>query len=140
MDNDKTPVLIISGPVGVGKTSVGDELSGLLESREIPHSFIDFDQLRYTYPRPDDDPWGNRLGLLNLRDLWGNAVAVGARNLVLSYVVEEQKFLSDVARAVPGAEITIVQLKARSETLQERVRRREVGAGLAACSGTCTDT
>jgi len=79
-----TPVLVLSGPVGVGKTSVGEEVSEVLNTQGIPHTFVDFDQLRYTYPRIPKDPWNNGLGLKNLNAIWKNGFSRGARNLVLS--------------------------------------------------------
>ena len=126
----RVPVALISGPVGVGKTTVGEELSEQLARANVPHTFVDFDQLRYTYPHPADDRWGNRLGLANLADVWRNCAAAGSQNLVLSYVVEETDFLNELAAAVPGADVTCIQLSAEVATLHERLRRRELGSGL----------
>ena len=44
----KTPIAVISGPVGVGKSSTADELSEIMENDEVPHTYIDLDHLRYT--------------------------------------------------------------------------------------------
>lgn len=82
------PLLVISGPVGVGKTTVGNEVSNVLNRQGIAHTFIDIDSLAETYPRPPDDRFGNRLALLNLRDVWANCVAAGSRNLIVARVVE----------------------------------------------------
>ena len=65
-----TPIVLISGPVGVGKSTVGCEVAEILERQETSHTFVDFDQIRYTFPRPADDPWGNLLGLENLQAIW----------------------------------------------------------------------
>jgi hypothetical protein len=124
------PVVVISGPVGVGKSTVGEEVSNGLNRRQVPHTFVDFDQLRYTYPRPSDDPWGDRLGLKNLADLWRNSFAAGARNLVIAYVVEHQAFIEDLQAVIPNSAMVTVQLGATVETLQQRVRYRETGSGL----------
>ncbi|MBE9028535.1 ATP-binding protein [filamentous cyanobacterium LEGE 11480] len=63
MQHPPVPVLIISGPVGVGKTSVANAVSEELIHHAIPHTFVDLDQLRYTYPRPIGDRFGSQLGL-----------------------------------------------------------------------------
>lgn len=125
-----TPIAVISGPVGVGKSSVGGELSEYLEQEWTPHTFIDFDQLRYTFPRPSDDPWGNRLGLKNLVDVWKNCSQSGSLNLVVAYVVEKKYFLDDIRAAIPGSHIVTFQLAAKTATLEARVGKREIGSGL----------
>ncbi|MEM1310874.1 MAG: hypothetical protein AAGF98_15515 [Cyanobacteria bacterium P01_H01_bin.153] len=130
MINLTTPVALISGPVGVGKTTVVQALSECLERKHLPHTFIDFDQLRYTYPRPADDPWGEQLGLKNLTDVWKNCSQSGSLNLIIAYVVESKSFIDRIQLAVPGANIVTFQLIAKLATLENRLRRREVGASL----------
>ncbi|MGQ7845622.1 hypothetical protein ACUNV4_14150 [Granulosicoccus sp. 3-233] len=124
------PILLISGPVGVGKTAVGNEVSEVLERDGVPHTFIDFDQLRYTFPRPDDDPRGNRLGLQNLAAIWENGSRAGALNLVVSYVIEERSFIDSLLQLIPAGQVTTVQLSASMETLCTRLMQREIGSGL----------
>jgi len=105
-----TPILVLSGPVGVGKTSVGEEVSEVLDAQGIPHTFVDFDQLRYTYPRIPEDPWSSGLGLKNLKAIWKNGFSL--------------------SRVIPDSEISTFQLFATSDTLQTRVEKREIGSGL----------
>lgn len=68
------PLLIISGPIGVGKTTIGQEISNLLDRQGVAHSFIDLDALTQTYPRPADNRYGYRLAFRNLRAVWITAV------------------------------------------------------------------
>src|SRR5437899_10227382 len=76
------PTIIVTGPVGVGKTTVAQEMGLLLLDAKVPHATVDFDQLTACYPRPaDDDRWGTKLGLLNLAALWKNYERSGARRL-----------------------------------------------------------
>ena len=129
-EQKRIPLLLISGPIGVGKTSVGFEVSEVLIEQEIPHTFVDLDQLRYTYPRPKDDRFGNRLGLQNLRDVWRNGAAAGAQNLVIASVIETQSDVKEIEKTIPNAETMVCQLRAKEETLSARVRKREIGSGL----------
>lgn len=124
------PVLYISGPVGVGKTSVGGELGEVLIERDVPHTFLDFDQLTYTHPRPAGDQWGERLALRHLQAFWRHCYEAGARNLVISQVCETQGAVDNMSRVIPGATPTVVQLTASLACLHERVRKREIGSGL----------
>ena len=66
MQTSKTNLVLISGPVGVGKTSVAEALSTTLESASVGHTFIDLDGLAKTYPRPIGDRFGDRIALKNL--------------------------------------------------------------------------
>lgn len=125
------PTIIVTGPVGVGKTTVADEMGYALRDAEIPHATIDFDRLRACYPRPAaDDRWGNKIGLTNLAAVWKNYRAAGARRLIIATVIERHSDLDGFRDAVPGATILVVRLRATSETLQARVHKRSHGSGI----------
>jgi adenylylsulfate kinase len=47
MPSQKFPVLVITGQVGVGKTTVAASLSELLSQSALPHALIDLDWLRW---------------------------------------------------------------------------------------------
>ena len=128
MGRDRIPLLLISGPVGVGKSSVGNELSEILLEIAVPHTFIDFDNLAATHPHPSGDRFGTRLALANLRDVWRNCAAAGSRNLIVAAVVEDREFVDDLARVVPGADVVVCQLRATTATLETRVCARELGS------------
>lgn len=125
------PVLVIAGPVGVGKTTVANEASALLDAARVAHALVDLDGLRSCYPAPPGDRFNTALGLRNLAAVWGNFRAAGAGRLILADVVESRDQLAHYRAAVPGAAITVVRLRASVEGLTARVRRRETGAGLA---------
>ena len=125
----RVPVLLITGPVGVGKTTVALEVSALLERAGVPHACADMDSLRWCYPSPSHDPFRVALGLQNLAAVWANCRAAGAERLVLAGVVESRDELAGYRTAVPGATILVVRLRASVGTLTGRVAGREVGAG-----------
>jgi hypothetical protein len=122
------PVLLLTGPVGVGKTTVALEASDLLEAAGVPHAVIDVDALSWCYPTPVDDRFNDRLALRNLRCVWANFAATGAARLILARVVETRDELGAFREAVPGAELTVVRLRASNETLVRRVAGRELGS------------
>ena len=125
------PTLIVTGPVGVGKTTVAGEMGLLLLDAKVPHATVDFDQLTACYPRPaDDDRWGTKLGLMNLAALWKNYQRSGARRLLIARVLESRSEVDGFREAVPGADIRVVRLRAAPETLQSRVRQRGPGGGM----------
>jgi adenylylsulfate kinase len=124
------PVLIVTGPVGVGKTTVAAALSELLQRAEIPHAVIDMDALRWCSPSPAYDPFHTALGLQNLAAVWPNYQAVGAGRLILVDIVESREDVGRYAEAVPGAGIVVVRLRAPVPTIWHRLEGREVGEGL----------
>lgn len=131
MTDDRTSkLLIVSGPVGVGKTTVGHELSERLARLAMPHTFVDLDALAQTYPRPDGDPFGTGLALRNLTKVWSNGRAAGARILIVARVVETDGDVAAMERAVALSPAMVCQLGASEQTLVDRIERREIGTGL----------
>jgi adenylylsulfate kinase len=124
----RIPLLIVTGPVGVGKTTVAYEVSNLLATANLPHACIDMDTLRSCYPAPAGDRFNVALGLRNLAAVWANCRAVGATHLVVADVIESRDELQGYREAVPGAAISVVRLRATLSTLTGRVTQREVGS------------
>jgi len=131
MPSQKLPVLVITGPVGVGKTTVAASLSELLSQAALPHALIDLDWLRWCYLSPADDPFQLELGIQNLAAVWSHYQAAGAARLILVDVVETRATLDSYQAAIPHAEFLLVRLHADLATLRQRLAGREVGASLA---------
>lgn len=124
------PVLVVTGPVGVGKTTVVGAVSEALSELEIAHALIDMDALRECCPAPPDDPFQIALSLRNLAAVWTNFREAGAQRLVIADVVETPEQRSGYEAAVPGAEVRIVRLSASIETIHRRLEGRETGDSL----------
>jgi len=93
---------------------VAGEVANLLGEAGIAHAFVDMDALRWCFPAPP-----------------GDRFRVGIGRLILADVLEDRAALARYERAVPGAAITVVRLRAPVATLAAQVARRETGAGLA---------
>lgn len=121
-------VLVISGPAGVGKSSVAFEVSRQLQLAGTAHALIDTDELDHIYPVPDDLP---AITERNLAAIWGSFTERGTRRLILVGVyLDRPSELEWIARAVPHARFTLVRLTSSEDTLFERVRLREIGTGM----------
>ena len=127
--SEHIPVLVVTGPVGVGKTTIAGDISALLADAGIAHACVDVDALRDAWPAPPGDRFNIALGLRNLADIWRNFRAAGAERAVLADVVERRGDLEGYRAAMPGAEVTLVRLRASVATLRARVGQREAGAG-----------
>jgi hypothetical protein len=124
------PVLVITGPVGVGKTAVAAEVSELLARGQVAHAMLDLDALRCCFPRPPDDRFHDALGLRNLAAVWANFRAAGATCLVLADVVEDRRKLLAYEAAIPGAVVQVIRLQATVPTLMRRLEGRETETSL----------
>lgn len=81
------PTLLVTGPVGVGKTSVAFEMIELLEERHVAHAFFDVDGLTYFHPKPADDRFGERVAITALGTLFPQLQAQGIERLILARVL-----------------------------------------------------
>ncbi len=115
---------LLSGTVGAGKTTVGEELAELLKDRGEPHAFIDLDRLSELSPAPEDDRFNGRLVLANLAAITRNFAAAGARTLVMSGSVETAKGVEEYRRAIGGCPLTVVRVTASLESIADRLQKR----------------
>jgi len=123
-------VVILTGPCGVGKSTVAFECMELLERAVVPAAMVD-GELAYFHPKPVDDHFGYAVAEAGLRALWPVYAQQGIHRLLLSRVVEDDEQLAIVQRAIPDARIRIFRLVASPATIAARLRQREIGSALA---------
>lgn len=118
--------LLITGSVGVGKTTVTDAIGEILAERGVPGAALDLDWLRRGWPAPPEDRFNNRLELANLRAVSRVHREAGARVIVAAGVLEgrEDRPLYEAAFGCP---LTVVRLTAPREVVRSRLRRRHEG-------------
>ncbi|MCR4522087.1 MULTISPECIES: AAA family ATPase [Bosea] len=136
MSGTDVEILLITGPAGVGKSTLCWEASGLLAEAGIPHAAIESDELDRVFPKPGAEelarlaPGARDVSQLNLAALWATYRALGHRRLLMSGVILHPAFDRRwILAAIPDARITIVRLRAGDEALLARLDRREQGAG-----------
>lgn len=121
---DVVPVLLLTGPIGVGKTVVLQEADTLLIEAGLCHATVELEELARCWPEAIK---GSRKAFAyrNLEALWPSFAAVGASRLLLSDLVEQCSELQLVSEAIPGAAVTVVRLHASLPALEQRIRLRE---------------
>lgn len=124
-------VLVLTGGLGAGKTTVAVEVGALLEERGTPCSVIDLDQLCWTSPDP-----ASGLGVADV--LHASLAAVlpvharaGVRRLVLPRLLLGEVDLEGLRDALGDADVLVVELVADPEVRAERLRSRDSGSTLA---------
>jgi len=127
------PVLVITGPVGVGKSTVLAECNVLLVEVGARQASLELEDIARYWPPDGADK--SELIVRNLAALWTNYSAAGADRLIVSMLLEDRKGLAPIYVAIPGAEVTIIQLEAPLDLLEWRVRRRELTQPEAEVSG-----
>jgi hypothetical protein len=127
---DGLPVIVVTGPVGVGKTTVGMSISERLGERSVAHALVDLDWLRWRHPAPEYDPFHVALGMKNLAAVCANYRAEGIERLILVDVVETREQKEDYEAALPGSRVLIARLAAPLDTILGRLAGRETGDSL----------
>ncbi|MFF9482010.1 hypothetical protein [Streptomyces sp. NPDC014733] len=131
---DTAEVLLIGGRAGVGKTTVGWEVSAQLRAAAVRHCVIDGDYLGQAHPAPDGDPHRAALTTRNLAAVWSNYADLGYRRLIYTNTVSVLPESAAMFRHAMGDDVRLVRvlLTATDTTAGERLTAREIGSELAA--------
>jgi hypothetical protein len=118
-------LLIITGTMGAGKTTVLGEASDVLALRHIPHAAIDMDALGLAHLPA---AFGNNAVMYrNLQSVYENYTSLGVPRFLLARAMEGRAEL-ELCRGIFSATNTVVcRLSASLETMQQRVKTRETG-------------
>ena len=123
-------VLLIGGRSGVGKSTVGWEVSRQLQTANVAHCYIEGDNLDQVFPAPAGDPVREHISEANLAAMWSNYRALGQTRLVYTNTaaVISAPWMS---RALGGrVRFVGVLLTADDDTTSDRLAAREIGGGL----------
>jgi ABC-type uncharacterized transport system YnjBCD ATPase subunit len=118
-------LLIITGTMGAGKSTVLAEASDLLAQRSITHAAIDLDALALAHLPSAASNDG--VMYRNLQSVCENYTSLGVTRLLLARAVEHRAELERCRSAVAATNTIVCRLMASIEAMQERVRMRESG-------------
>ena len=129
-------ILLITGPAGVGKSTLCWEMSARLAAAQVAHAVVETDELDRVFPRPGlqdlerISPGTSDISSINLAAVWSTYRALGHSRLIMLGVMLHLEFDRHwIVAAIPDATITVVRLQATEITLLERLAQREIGSG-----------
>lgn len=122
-------VLMIGGAAGVGKSTVGWEVSVQLNRLKVGHWHLEGDVLDAAWPRPEDDGNGERMTVNTMRAMAGVFAAEGYTRCVYVQTASLIDFHL-VTDALGDVELKGVLLTASDETRCQRLAQREIGTDL----------
>lgn len=124
-------LLLIGGGAGVGKTTVGWEVSAVLQSKGTAHCLIEGDYMDQIHPAPEGDPHRTAITERNIAAVWSNYAALGQHRLIYTNTVSVLEG-SMVSRAMGSGEtrVTRILLTAEETTVRQRLAQREIGSQL----------
>jgi hypothetical protein len=122
---ERKSLLVITGSMGAGKSSVLGEASDILALRNIPHAAIDLDAfgLAHLPSHAKNDVVMYR----NLRCVCKNYAALGIRRFLVARAIEDRATLETCRKAVSARSATVCRVTANLASMQKRVRMRELG-------------
>ncbi|HKN74765.1 MAG TPA: hypothetical protein VJW94_06290 [Candidatus Acidoferrum sp.] len=123
-------LLIITGTMGAGKTTVLGEASDILALRQIPHAAIDLDVLGLSHFAPSAGHDG--VMYRNLQSVYENYASLGIQRFLLARAIEDRVELEFCRGLISKTNTVVCRLTASFETMQQRVKLRESGISQAA--------
>ena len=120
--------ILITGPVGVGKTTTLHEIEAALDAARTPNAIIDLDWLAWATPTRCST---HELMVRNLADVWRNVHESGIAHVALARMLHDAGEVGDVRAALAGCEVFTVELALGMDELRDRIHRRDTGVELA---------
>jgi broad-specificity NMP kinase len=112
--------VVITGPPGVGKTSVMEALTDALTGEDVQHAVIEVEALTSAHPPLDDEQW-----VMPVKAICALYRRFGYGVLLVAATVESAEDLRNLVAAVAADEHVVVRLEAEPETLRQRIIDRE---------------
>lgn len=126
---DEGRAVLLCGPTGVGKSTVGFGLFRDLLAGGRTAAYLDLQQLGFLADLPDGAPDVQKVVAGCVGDLWQQYRAVGARDLVLSGRIQQAVDVRRLRDALGATSLTVCRLRARPAALHDRILARAVGGG-----------
>lgn len=122
---NKRNAIVITGPVGSGKTTVMASLTEILEEQNVSCAGIDMDHLRWFFPKLPGHPYGGQVGRKNLAFLAANYRSVGVEVLCIADLIPGKEDRQKLVDTLPDFTVHVIRLSVPMELVEKRLRERE---------------
>lgn len=129
VSTDTDPVLVLCGPTGVGKSTVGWHVFQRMTRAGVTIAFIDIDQLGFLYQAKEKPTDRHQVQARTASAMWSTFKAAGARALVLNGSIRSDDGVTSYVSCFPNAAQTICQLLAAETELADRIGHRAAHDG-----------
>jgi hypothetical protein len=124
-------VILVSGTVGVGKTSALIAIGDALAMGEAPYAIVDLDWLAWLRPDPARGATVRSVLVENLRCVSATFRRAGVEQLVLARAVRQADEVDAIRAALEPCHLVVARLVASAAVVERRLRGRDAGAQLA---------
>ncbi|HKH98061.1 MAG TPA: hypothetical protein VJ999_03050 [Candidatus Sulfotelmatobacter sp.] len=122
---ERKSLLVITGSMGAGKSSVLGEASDILALQNIAHAALDLDAFGLAHL-----PSGTSNDVVmyrNLQSICRNYASLGVRRFLVARAIEDRATLECCRRAVSATNTVVCRLSANIGTMRQRLKMRESG-------------
>ncbi|MGH2807381.1 MAG: AAA family ATPase [Actinomycetota bacterium] len=127
MGAHNVPVVVVTGTIGAGKTTIAEQASEIMHARGIRHGLLEADWLQGVYPAPEDDPFNTRFVMKNITQFWRNYLDEGITKAIVTMTLETIEERDALLAALGHPPVTIARLEASLKVCEKRIRAREFG-------------
>ncbi len=124
-------VLLITGTVGSGKTSVLLEIGEALGQDGRPYAIVDLDWLAWLRPSAQSGATVQGVLVANLAHVAGTFRAAGVERLALARAIRRVDEVEAIRDSLGPCELTVARLVAAPAEIARRLEARDTGAQLA---------
>jgi hypothetical protein len=115
-----TAAVAVTGAYGSGKSSVVEEMAGMLERAELSYAALDLDWLSWFDAAGLQEGAGRRVLMANLAAVLDNYLEVGVERILMAWAIENAADLGLLRSAVPMP-LRVVRLAAPIEEIRARL-------------------
>lgn len=123
----RASALLLTGPVGAGKTTLAVEIGEILRDAGQAHAVIELDWLAWCEPPAGSPETRRQLVVENLAATLRNYEAADIRRFVLAGSIVSGEHLAAIRSTLDGIPLEVIRISVPADVLVMRTEKRDVG-------------